>query len=183
VVLVVFSTIRFKGESDMRQSWQDWDRSADKGPFSLLLRAMIGLIILGVIVGVIGYSLGWFGEAGKVAQDEFGPKAVLLKYEWFKDTAAQLEKKQADIAVFERRIKQQDEAYKGTSRKDWPRDEREQRSVWESEVSGVKASYNGLAADYNSQMAKFNWRFANVGELPKGAENPLPREFKSYVSQ
>jgi len=167
----------------MRQSWQDWDRSADKGPFSLLLRAMIGLIILGVIVGVIGYSLGWFGEAGKVAQDEFGPKAVLLKYEWFKDTAAQLEKKQADIAVFERRIKQQDEAYKGTSRKDWPRDEREQRSVWESEVSGVKASYNGLAADYNSQMAKFNWRFANVGELPKGAENPLPREFKSYVSQ
>ena len=167
----------------MRQRWQDYESSADKGPFSLLLRTALGVIALGVILGVIGYGLGWFSEAAQVAHDELGPKAVLAKYEWFKDVAAQLEKKQADISVFEERIKQQDEAYKDTKRKDWPRDEREQRSVWESEVSGVKASYNGLASDYNAQMSKMNWRFANVGELPKGAEQPLPREFKSYVSQ
>jgi len=32
-------------------------------------------------------------------------------------------------------------------------------------------------------MAKFNWAFANVGELPKGADRPLPREFKPYETK
>ena len=55
-------------------------------------------------------------------------------------------------------------------------------SLWRSEVAGVKASYNGLAAEYNAQMAKFNWQFCNVGDLPKGADVALPREFKPYVT-
>lgn len=167
----------------MRQRWENYEESAEKGPMSLALRFGIGIIILGVILGSIGYVLGWFGEVAQVARQEFGPSASLKKYEWFKDAAAQLEKKQADIAVYDKRITSQDEAYKGTARKDWPRDEREQRSVWESEAAGVKASYNQLAAEYNSQMSKVNWRFANVGDLPKGTDQPLPREFKPYTAQ
>jgi len=136
-----------------------------------------------VVIGIFGYALGWFGEAAKVAQDEFGPRAILDKYMWFKDAAAQLEKKQADITVYDGRIKAMSESYKDLARQKWPREDREQYNVWSSEVAGVKASYNTLAAEYNAQMAKFNWRFANVGELPKGADQPLPREFKPYVSQ
>lgn len=148
--------------------------------FWKLFAAVVPIII---VLAIIGYTASWFGEAAKVAQEELGPREVLRKYEWFKDAAAQLEKKQADIKVFDGRIKSQDKAYEDVARKDWPRDEREQRSVWESEVAGLKASYNQLAADYNAQMSKINWRFANAGELPKGAEQPLPREFKAYVSE
>lgn len=167
----------------MRQRWDDYERSGEKGPLGVAIRAVVGIAILVVVVGGIGTVFGWFGEAAQVAREELGPRALLQKYEWFKDAAAQLDKKRADIKVYEGRITSMDEDYQGTPRKDWPRDEREQRSQWQSEVAGVKASYNALAAEYNSQMAKENWRFTNVGDLPKGATEVLPREFREYVSE
>lgn len=145
-------------------------------------RVFLPLVLLSIAVGVVGYGVGWFGEATQVVREEFGPRASLEKYEWFKDAAAQLDKKQADIAVYESRMKAMDATYEGRPRHQWPREDREQHNVWSSEISGVKASYNALAADYNAQMAKFNWAFANVGELPQGADTPLPREFKPYTA-
>jgi hypothetical protein len=146
-------------------------------------RLILPLVALGIAMSIIGYGLGWFGEAAKVAQDQFGPQAMLAKYEWFKDASAQLDKKQADITVYEGRIKGMDATYQKLPRQKWPREDREQYNVWSSEVAGVKASFNLLAADYNAQMAKFNYRFANVGDLPKGAGKPLPREYRSYVAE
>jgi len=108
---------------------------------------------------------------------------MLEKYEWFKSAAAQAEKKQADISVYDGRLSSMNETYKDLPRHKWPREDREQYNVWSSEVAGVKSSYNGLAAEYNAQMAKFNWRFANAGELPQGAAQPLPREFKPYETK
>ncbi len=166
----------------MSQSWQDYEKAAKRGPMTIAVKVILAVFVLSFLVGGIGYVAGWFGEAAQVAQEEFGPRAALEKYEWFKDAAAQLEKKQADIAVYEGRQKAMNETYQDLARQKWPREDREQYNVWSSEVAGVKASYNALAADYNAQMAKFNWRFANVGELPKGADTPLPREFKPYTT-
>ena len=167
----------------MGQKWQDYEKAAGRGPMAIAVKVILAVFALGILVSVIGYGLGWFGEAAKVTQEEFGPRAMLKKYEWFKDAAAQLEKKQADIMVYDGRMTAMNETYKDLARQKWPREDREQFNVWSSEVAGVKASYNTLAAEYNAQMAKFNWRFANVGELPKGADKPLPREFKSYTTQ
>ena len=167
----------------MPQRWEDYEKAAEKGPLSLMVKVVIGLTLIGALIGGIGYVAGWFGEATQVAQDEFGPKAMLAKYTWFKEAAAQLDKKQADIKVYEGRLKAMDETYKGLSRLQWPREDREQHNVWSSEVAGVKASYNQLAAEYNAKMAEMHWRFANKGDLPAGATEPLPREFKSYVEQ
>lgn len=167
----------------MGQKWEDYERSAERGPMSIAVKVILAVFALSVLIGGIGYIGGWFGEAAKVAQEEFGPRAMLEKYEWFKDAAANLEKKQADVMVYEGRMKAMDETYKGLPRQKWPREDREQHNVWVSEVTGVRASYNQLAADYNSQMAKFNWAFANVGTLPKGADKPLPREYKPYETK
>lgn len=166
----------------MRQSWDDYEKTAQRGPMAIAIKVVLAAFALGTFISVIGYGLGWFSEAAQVAQEEFGPRAALEKYEWFKDTAAQLEKKQADIAVYSARMTAMDETYSELARQKWPREDREQYNVWSSEVAGVKASYNTLAAEYNSQMVKFNWRFANAGDLPKGAEEPLPREFKPYIN-
>ena len=57
-----------------------------------------------------------------------------------------------------------------------------QQCGWQ-EVSGITAGLNALASEYNAQMAKWNWRFTNVGQLPKGATEALPREFKPYQYQ
>jgi len=134
--------------------------------------ACLLLIICSAIVGC--------SETAEVAQKELGPKALLRKYEWFKDAAAALDSKKASIDVYEGRFARLKEEYKGKSRSDWSREDREQSNLWEQEVAGIKASYNSLAADYNAAMAKANWNFCEVGTLPPGATTPLPRAFKPY---
>ena len=152
----------------------------EKKPLKTLLGWGISLMVIFFILGGVGYVMGWFGEAAQVAKEEFGPREALRKYEWCKDAAAQLDKKQADILMYESRVKSMREDYKDTPRKDWDRTDKETMSQWQSELLGVKASYNGLAAEYNANMAKFNWRFAEAGQLPQGASVALPREFKPY---
>lgn len=164
-------------------NWESYDRAADRGPLQIGVKVILALAVLAALIGGIGYGFGWFGEAAKVTQEQFGPQAMLSKYEWFKDAAAALEKKQADVGVYEGRIKAMEASYKDLARQNWPREDREQCNTWASEVAGVKASYNTLVAEYNAGMSKFNWRFANAGELPKGADKPLPREFKAYITQ
>lgn len=128
-------------------------------------------------------SCGWLMDAKQVANEEFSPRALFDRYIWFKDAAAQLDKKRADIQVYDVRLKSIQEAYKGVSRAQWARDDREQYSIWSSEAAGIRASYNGLAAEYNAGMAKVNWRFAEIGNLPPGATIPLPREYKPYITE
>ena len=163
----------------MPRSLEQWGQDAESNPVRTVFRVVLLLIALSVVIGGIGWGLGWFSGAAKVAQQEFGPEAMLEKYEWFKDASAALDAKVANIAVYENRFAKMQKDY-GADHSKWPRDAREQESIWQSEVAGVIASYNNLAADYNAQMAKFNWRFANKGELPKGADTPLPREYKPY---
>lgn len=132
---------------------------------------------------VIVLILSGCGEAYQVAREETGPRALLRKYEWFKDAAAQLDKKMADIEVYENKLILLEKAYEGTPRKDWPRSDLEQFNLWAVELAGLKASYNSLAAQYNSNMAKINYAFTNVGDLPPGAVEPLPREFRDYMDK
>jgi hypothetical protein len=104
---------------------------------------------------------------------------MLRKYEWFKDVSAQLDKKKADIVIFESRLASLTSALP-ESRTEWDRHDKADYAQMRAELAGVESSFNGLAAEYNAQMAKFNWRFAEAGSLPEGATIPLPREHKPY---
>lgn len=142
---------------------------------------IVVILPLTVILGIFGSCTAWFSDGAATFQKEFAPSALLKKYEWFKNAAAQLDAKAADIQVYENKKKGVEDAYKGVTRDKWPRDERESLRVWEQEVAGIKASFNGLAAEYNAQMAKVNWRFCNAGDLPAGADRVLPREYRAYL--
>lgn len=130
---------------------------------------------------LLGMGLRFCGEAQDVAHEQFGPRAMLAKYEQFKNMAASLDSLRANIEGQKRKLADLESQYAGMKRSGWPREDREQWSLWRSEVTGVRSQYNRLAADYNAAMAKFNYAFANAGELPKGATNPLPREFAPYT--
>jgi hypothetical protein len=73
--------------------------------------------------------------------------------------------------------------YSGVSRNEWDRVDKQTMSQWKAEFAGIKGAYNDAASRYNAQMAKFNWRFTEIGSLPEGATEPLPREFKPYVEK
>ena len=124
------------------------------------------------ILGMLGYGLGWFAEAGQVAKEEFGPRASLEKYEWFKDASSQLEKKREDINIYLQRIKSFEQDYDGVKRKDWDRIDKQTYSQYHQELAGVRSSYNKLAAQYNANSVKFNW------SIYKGNSDIPPYEYK-----
>jgi hypothetical protein len=146
----------------------------DNNPSGFIKKFVFWAIGIIVVVSLIGYGLGWFSEAGEVAQKEFGPKAALKKYEWFKDASSKLEQKRNDIQVYENRIVDLEDQYKDTKRKDWDRTDKETLNQWQTELAGVKLSFNNLAAEYNSQSSKFNW-------APFQGE--IPQTYQQYVTK
>lgn len=157
------------------------NNSAAMGPISIIVLIVVALGAL----WIVGTVLGFFGEATQVAHEEFNPRAMLDKYEWFKDAAASLDAKKASIDVYQADLDKMVDSYGNTSRKDWSREDKEFYQQRSTDIAGIKASYNKLAADYNAQMAKFNWAFANAGAMPKGLEDrpALPREYRTYVTK
>lgn len=143
---------------------------------------LIGLFItINVVSGIFSFTGSMIQETKKLAVEELSPYVLLKKYSSFKDMYAVLSKKQSDIGIYEQRITSMTESYEGIHRHKWDRTDKEQFNQWQSELVGIKASFNNLAAQYNAQMAKMNYRFTNVGMLPEGASNPLPREFAPYL--
>jgi hypothetical protein len=129
------------------------------------VRFIFIIMLAFAVLGAGGWALGWFSEAGQVAKEEFGARASLIKYEWFKDANAELAKKRADIKLYEDRLTSFKTDY-GTNPIRWPRDIREQSNQARSEYTGVVASYNALAAEYNANSSKFNWAYAE-GDAPQ----------------
>ena len=163
------------------RNWESYSNDVTKSPrsaFGVLVKGALVLVLFGIIMSGVGMVTGWFGEAATVARQEFGPKAMLTKYEWFKDTSAGLDKKQANITVYGSRLA----IFEGMPRKDMDRTDKTQQAQWLSEVAGVKASYNSLAADWNSQISKFHWK-PFLGDLPPGAETLLTKEYAPYETQ
>ena len=146
---------------------------------SLILTGAV-IVFLFIVMTVVLVGVGIINYVQPVVDQELNALELLRKYEWFKDASAQLDKKQADLKAYQSRLISLKNSYEGISRVEWSREDRQQYNLWESEIAGVKASYNSLAAEYNSQMVKINWSFANQGSLPQGATNPLPREYKPY---
>ena len=111
-------------------------------------------------------------DAKDTVYNEFKVSTLLKKYEYFKDLSAAIDKKRADIEVYQTEI--------SSYNKDDDKFYIEQRK---SELLGIIAMHNQLCAEYNSAMSKFNYRFTNVGDLPEGAVEPLPREYKPYINK
>ena len=141
------------------------------------------LLVAIILIGVMVTSCRYVNDASDTLYQETKVSTLLKKYELFKDKAASLDAKSADIKVYEGRFQNLQDQYKGVARKDWAKDDREQYNQWNAEVAGVKASYNTLASRYNADMAKINYAFCNVGQLPQGATQTLPREYKPYIEK
>lgn len=118
-------------------------------------------------------SCRYYNDASDTAFNEFKASTLLKKYEYFKDLSSAIDKKRADIDMYRNELS----TFKPTDKDD--RFYFEQRKV---ELFGIIAMHNQMCAEYNSLMSKFNYRFTNVGDLPEGANTPLPREVKPYIN-
>lgn len=140
---------------------------------------IIGIIAFCFVMALVLQMCDTAGSYADVAAEQLNAKNVLKKYEWFKDAAAQLDKKKADISSTETRISELKKEL--GPRSTWQKIDKEQVDMLETERDGIKASYNLLSAQYNANMAKINYRFANAGDVPAGSE-ALPREYREYIN-
>lgn len=144
---------------------------------------VVGVLSLFVVVPVVGFGLNWFGKAMSVASEQLDPRRLLREYETFKEIHASLASKKQGIDVLQARVDTFMADYEGVARKDIPRDDRNALTQMRSERSGMVLIFNDLAANYNARMSKINFRFCNVGDLPQGATEPLPRSYVLYVNK
>lgn len=126
-----------------------------------------------ICIVILLTTMRFCGKTADVAYNEFNAGALLNKYEYFKDLSAAIDKKRADIDMYQAEIssmtvEDSDDKFYIQQRK--------------SELLGIIAMHNELCAEYNSAMSKFNYRFTNAGDLPASNLEPLPREIKPYIN-
>ena len=131
---------------------------------------------VGVILtmSLLGYAFGWFGEAASVAQDEFGAKASLAKYEWFIDQETKIASMDVTIKNFHQKqdaiVNQFTKDYGGQT--SWylltKNNYQKQIDLVREQLQATIAQRNTLAADYNAQSEKFNWsHFKGKDKIPR----------------
>lgn len=134
------------------------------------------LVVFALLAGAATLSFCTFaGDVISTAATDMSPDNLLKRYEWFKESAAQLSKKKQDVEIAKADLASLADSY-GDNALEWPADVRQERSQMRAELRGIIGSYNRLAGEYNAAMAKINYKFTNVGSLPAGAEEVLNRE-------
>lgn len=137
-----------------------YDESTGDIKVGKIIFCIFGVVVL---VGILGYAFGIFGEAAQVAQEEFGPRGALGKYEWFLEQASAIEKMDQDIKMFEGRVKGIDEQYKsyGDDLSKWPPHIQVQynraKQQARDDLIAVASQRNNLVKEYNAASEKFNW--------------------------
>ncbi len=165
-------------------NWNQVNPENSPGPLSYLAKLFAILLVFSLGTGSVLYVISYFQEGAQVVKEETSPRVLLRKYAWFKDVTAALDAKSKNIEAQKARLRAlqvaNTEDGKVLPRSKWARTDLEESNQINAEISGLTADYNGLAAEYNAAMAKINFRFANQGELPAGADKALPREVRPY---
>jgi hypothetical protein len=125
------------------------------------------LLVLGL--GATGVVCSFCGEGATVAQTEFGPKAALQKYEWFKEQSSAISKMDQDIDLFKQRVTDVEKTFVAYGDKaKWPLDVRYQynQSVQQGreDLLAVISQRNNLVKEYNAASSKFNWSLFQARE-------------------
>jgi hypothetical protein len=138
------------------------------------------IVGLSIILGSIGYVLGWFSDAAQVAKDEFGPEAAMQKYEWFIDQANRIQKMDQDIINLRAKKENTSTQFETDygKKKDWDvvtkATYQKEINLATEQLNTTIAQRNGLAADYNAASEKFNWRgFKTDARKPVETFTPL----------
>jgi hypothetical protein len=155
--------------------------SIDKGNFgTAFLWVIVYIFVISIILGIVGFAMGWFGGVGHVAQTELSPDALVAKYRLMLTQENSLEELKVNIGVYQKQLDDIKAQNVNLSRSEWAASDREQYDNIYNAVSASKITFNNLAAQYNSEMKDVFYAFANQAQLPTGATVVLNREYVPY---
>ena len=138
------------------------------GTEKFCLAAIIFCVLALCVVVPIGCN------AMKTVSKEFMPSEALRKYEWFIDQDASIAKMDAEIDLYDEKVKDIEDQYKGygDDMSEWPVDVRVSynfsvQSARTDKLS-VTSMRNELVREYNAASSKFNWSlFESRADMPR----------------
>lgn len=138
-----------------------------------ILAIVLSLLAIVLTITTCNTSCNMTNDAAKTIEDQYKASALLKKYEYFKDLSGGIDKKDADIQMYQNEI---------STMKVVDKEDKFYVQQRKSELMGIISVRNQMCADYNIAMSKFNYSFCNKGTLPQTNLEPLPREYKPYIN-
>lgn len=147
--------------------WQAYEKAAERGPAAILWK--VGFLFLGIVivVGLVGFVLNPFRQAGRIVNQTIDADNVLYNYEWFKQRHEGINAIDRKIEESKFAITSFDEA--AGDRADWHREDREEHARLSAVLLGLKQQRADLAAEYNARSRMVNRSIFKAGdvELPE----------------
>lgn len=159
----------------LRNDWEH-DKPMGRGMWKVGCSVLALVFVVTVVLAFFTVGLGFIGLGTSTvnrAIEEAGSQ--FDRYQQFKDLAAAIDALGADVDLYQARLA----AIEEVPRSEQDRFDKQEGAQVRAELIGVRTKYNSMAAQYNAAMAKINYRYANIGMMPEGAD-PLPREFRTY---
>lgn len=155
-------------------SWKSWEHAAERGPgaiawklFWFAVPAFLVLAMCSGLIGVVGFGLNPFRQAGRVIEKTIDADNVIYNYEWFKQ-------RHEDIQAIKAKIVDSDIALAhfkedAGERSGWHREDREEHARLSSVCLGLRHQRADLAAEYNARSRMANRAIFKAGdvELPE----------------
>jgi hypothetical protein len=151
-------------------SWKSWEDAAERGPgafgwkvFWFAIPVFIVLSVCSGIVGVVGFGLNPFRQAGRIVNKTIDADNVIYNYEWFKQRHEDIGAIDAKIEFSSRAVAQFKE--EAGARADWKREDREEHSRLSSVELGLNQQRADLAAEYNARSRMVNRAIFKAGDV------------------
>lgn len=150
-----------RDHKEFRDSINDAPNSIKKFGTHIILP----FLLLSLCIGAFGFVTGIFGEAADTAQETYGAKAAVRKYEWFKD-------KYNNIQNYDVQYKTAVSSFKtfkkdAGPRSDWTFEDKQEYSRLQSVAQGLRNQRNSVVAEYNSASEKATWSVFQTNDLPR----------------
>lgn len=130
-----------------------------------LRRFFFMIIGFSILASIVGYASGWFKEAGQVAQEQFGPRGALSKYEWFRDKNESI----IGVKIKTKNAKADLEAFTAAAgpRDKWTFEDKQEWARLSAVATATKNILSEMVAEYNANSKKFNYEAFRANDLPQ----------------
>lgn len=146
-------------------SWNKWESAAERGPWSLFTRLLVLFVAITVVVGIAGFVLNPFRQAGRIVDKTIDADNVLYNYEWFKQQFR-------SVGAIDKKIVAQEKAVSSIKsqlglRSEWTRDDRIEHDRLASIVTGLEQQRADMVATYNARAAMANRQIFMGSDCPE----------------
>ena len=149
-------------------SWKSYEDAAERGPLPLFWKVLGPVVLIVVVVGVVGFALNPFRQAGRIIDKTIDADNVLYNYEWFKQ-------QWRSVNAIDRKIEAQQSAVNrfessAGPRTDWTRADKIEHARISSIVTGLEQQRADMVATYNARAAMANRQIFMGNDCPQYLE-------------